>query len=61
MGKKNKKDIDPILHFNKNGKFHGYQEWYSLDDIWLRGVFKNDDEIGYLEDHITNETIFYII
>ena len=58
MGKKNKKDIDPT---DKNGKYHGYQEWYSLDDIWVRGVFKNDDEIGYLEDHITNETIFYII
>lgn len=52
------KDIDPT---DKNGKYHGYQEWYSLDDIWVRGVFKNDDEIGYLEDHITNETIFYII
>ncbi len=51
------KDIDPT---DKNGKYHGYQEWYSLDDIWVRGVFKNDDEIGYLEDHITNETIFYI-
>jgi len=52
------KDIEPK---NEKGYFHGYQQWYDCDKkLWVRGVFKNDDEIGYLEDHSNQETYFYI-
>jgi hypothetical protein len=45
----------------KHGQYHGYQEWYGADGkMWLRGNWKNDDEIGYDEWHYKKQTNFYI-
>ena len=52
-----KKDIEPT---DKNGKYHGYQQWYSLDDIWLRCISKHGKVIGYKETHLLLETQFHI-
>lgn len=42
-----KQDIDNI---NSKGENHGYQEWYNSDGkMWLRGTWKNGQEIGYEE------------
>jgi hypothetical protein len=33
---------------------HGYQEWYgssSGNNLWLRGMYKNDQPVGYVEDN----------
>ena len=45
---------------NYKGQFHGYQEWYWKDTIWLRGKFINGVEIGYEEIHLKCKTNFYI-
>ena len=45
---------------NYKGQFHGYQEWYWKDTIWLRGKFINGVEIGYEEIHLKCTTNFYI-
>jgi hypothetical protein len=42
-----KQDIGDI---NSKGENHGYQEWYGADGkMWLRGTWKNGQEIGYEE------------
>jgi hypothetical protein len=43
-----------IKNRNSKGELHGYQEWYHEDNgLWLivRGVSKNNKEIGYIEQH----------
>jgi hypothetical protein len=50
-------DIEPK---NQKNQFHGYQEWYSYEDIWYRGIFKHGMEFGYEEYHQDIETNFYI-
>jgi hypothetical protein len=57
-----KKDIEPC---NSKDEWHGYQEWYYVDNsIKIRVMFKNDQEIGYEEYHSTHGrksiTNFYI-
>jgi hypothetical protein len=41
-------DIDPI---NENLNFHGYQEWYYLGNLWVKGNYKDGQPIGYREAH----------
>ena len=57
MIKRKEKDIDPI---NTNGEFHGYQEWYSNNKLWVRGNQKNGLHVGYRERHKTNTITGFI-
>jgi len=46
---------------DKNGDFHGYQEWYwTTGELLLRGKYIHGLEIGYEEFHQTSNTNFYI-
>jgi hypothetical protein len=48
---------------NKNtiGEYHGYQEWYWMDNtLFFRGNGKNGQSIGYCENH-SDKTIRYHI
>ncbi len=50
---KENKDINPI---NNNGKYHGYQEWYTKDcKLYLRVTMKHGLPLGYEEWHFTSE------
>lgn len=42
-----------ISNHNEKGEIHGYQEWYapSSNKLWLRGNWKNDEPIGYVESN----------
>jgi hypothetical protein len=42
-----------IENHNSNGDVHGYQQWYtpSTNKLWLRGNWKNGEEIGYVESN----------
>ena len=54
------KDIEPK---NSKDQYHGYQQWYYCDNnhkLYLRGNWKNDNEIGYEEWHSNKRTNFYI-
>jgi len=53
------KQKQDITQMNTKDEYHGYQEWY-WDKIWLRGVYKHGDEIGYKENHRVKLTIFSI-
>jgi len=44
-------EIHPI---NSNSEFHGYQEWYSDNKLWIRGNQKNGQHVGYRERHRTH-------
>lgn len=57
-----KKEIENKNINNKkyNGDFHGYQEWYYGDKLWLRVMYKHDEPIGYEDDHHKNISTFYI-
>ena len=52
-----KRDIDPR---NKNGDFHGYQEWYYDNSLWLRCNYVHDEPKGYEDDHHKETTTYYI-
>ena len=57
---KEKKDIDPI---NNKGKYHGYQEWYTKDNIlFLRVTMKHGQPNGYEECHLKSDLVtnYYI-
>ncbi len=49
-----------IINYNHKSTRHGYQEWYWFDELTLRGNYKNDSRIGYVERHELKETTFYI-
>lgn len=51
-----------IRTFSDNDEFHGYQEWYLNDELWLRVVYKHDEPKGYEEKHENkwSETCYYI-
>jgi len=53
-------NIKDIRNLNNEGEFHGYQELYVYNLIYVRGNFKNDEEIGYQEWHTIKETEYYI-
>ena len=42
--------------YNKNDKnqFHGYQEWYGNNEVWLRCKYKNGQPVGYYENHLND-------
>ena len=52
-----KKDIENI---NDKGEYHGYQEWYYNNELGLRGYYKNNKSIGYIEWHDNAVTTYYI-
>ena len=53
-----KKNIRPA---NSKGKWHGYQEWYYVDDtIMHRCNYKNGLRIGYEEWHMDKKTDYHI-
>jgi hypothetical protein len=54
-----KQDIEPK---NDKGEWHGYQEWYTYINtiLTLRGMYKNDIDLGYQERHWVEATIFVI-
>jgi hypothetical protein len=51
-----------IENKNHRDEMHGYQQWVSVNvpfvpynesrDLWFRGNFKNDNEIGYIEENL---------
>ena len=58
---------DKIIHIepiDSNGNWHGYQEWYIDDRLWMRGISKHGLGTGYFEWHIYHlvpkSTSFYI-
>jgi len=54
----NMKNIEPT---DKNGHFHGYQEWYySGVKLTFRCKYIHGNKIGYVERHGIKETNFYI-
>ncbi len=42
-----------ISNYNEKGEIHRYQEWYAptSNKLWLRGNWKNDEQIGYVESN----------
>jgi len=53
----------------KNGLFHGYQQWIDhQDNLWYRGNYVMDEEIGYHDQflelpegrHVPAIVIYYI-
>ena len=49
-----------IKNYNDKGLWHGYQERYSSDKLYLRAIYKHGQEIGYEEWHGISETNYYI-
>jgi hypothetical protein len=51
-----------IRTFSNNDEFHGYQEWYEDNKLWLRGTARNGEPKGYEETHENkwSETCYYI-
>lgn len=44
-----------IENKNHRDEMHGYQQWVSMTEsreLWFRGNFKNDNEIGYIEENL---------
>jgi hypothetical protein len=37
---------------DSKGEFHGYQEWYKDDKLWVRANAKHGRGFGYQEWHI---------
>lgn len=63
---KMRQDIRPI---NAKGQLHGYVELFIDRGCWLKGMFKNDFEVGYVIenkdihgtiDDYGSDVIFYI-
>ena len=50
-----------IRNINPRGQSHGYQEWYGYHELIYRGNYKNNERIGYTENHYSKKTNFYII
>ncbi len=50
-----------IININNKNQYHEYQEWYgSYGKLDLRGKFKNDNPVGYIEVHWLKKTKLYI-
>lgn len=52
-----KDDIEPK---NSKGDFHGYQEWYYNNRLWVRCNYDRDEPIGYEDDHHKYMANYYI-
>ena len=52
--------ISSIKPHNDKNQAHGYWEVYhDKDNLWFKGVFKNDERIGYVENHTSPEPDHY--
>ncbi len=49
-----------ITNSNEKGQDHGYQEFYVNNKLLLRVCCKNNQAIGYEEQHYFKETTYYI-
>ena len=56
-----KMNID-IIHYDQNGRISGYQEWYDFQKTWLlcRSMYLNELAVGYMENHVSQKTIYFI-
>ena len=43
-----------------NGDWHGYNEWYHENKLWIRSLYKHRNPMGYHENHYVKHTRFYI-
>ena len=57
MKKEYKVDIE---HKDSKGFYHGYQEYYSDNKLWLRKKSRHGFNFGYVEIHRHQKTFFYI-
>ncbi len=44
----NRKDI---TNRNSKGKYHGYQEWYLVGNLWYKCFYNNGVDIDYAEGY----------
>lgn len=49
-----------IKNINNKKQYHGYQEWFINNKSTLRGNFKNNKTIAYVEYQHNRKTYFYI-
>jgi len=51
-----------IIHYDQNGRISGYQEWYDFQKTWLlcRSMYLNELAVGYMENHVSQKTIYFI-
>ena len=49
-----------IITTNSKGQYHGYQEYFDSGKLGYRINIKNDNMIGYSENHRIKKTYFYI-
>ncbi len=48
-------------NYNSKGELHGYNQWiYGDGKCMIRGMYKHNQRIGYLEFHNVKQTRFYI-
>ena len=47
-------------NYNSKGELHGYNQW-SYGKCMIRGMYKHNQRIGYLEFHNVKRTRFFII
>ena len=47
------KEVKEIRGWNSKNQWHGYHELYDeAKNLWCRGNYKNDEEIGYVEYNV---------
>ena len=49
-----------IRNRNSRGEYHGYQQWYMLNILALRGTWINNQKTGYVEYHMMQQTTYFI-
>ena len=49
-----------IITKNNKNQYHGYQQWFINNKPRLRANFKNGNRIGYCEQYMAKQTLFYI-
>ena len=55
------KPIEDIEPKDKDGEYHGYQEWYDyFGNMNIRVIIKHGKELGYEEWHRYDTTNYYI-
>jgi hypothetical protein len=50
-----------IRNRNSRGEYHGYQQWYMLNTLALRGTWINNQSTGYVEYHCYEIQTTYFI
>ena len=51
---------EDITNVNYKEQYHGYQEWYYVDELYYRGKYKNGKLVDYSEHCMKKKTYFYI-